>query len=135
MPSARSSLAAATGPDGRTYAIGGVDGSGTIVNTVYAYTPSSDSWVAVAPMPTTRDQLAAATGPDGRIYAIGGFDNGQTLSTVEAYDTEFVPASMVPETPLSILLVCLGVVTINITARFRDRRSTDRRLRGDRWSQ
>jgi hypothetical protein len=91
MPTARNDLAAATGHDGRIYAIGGNTTNGTVLNTVEAYTPGSNSWAAVAPMPTARNDLAAATGPDGRIYAIGGWDGENTadvdsyLTTVEAY--------------------------------------------------
>ena len=84
MPTARYVLAAATGPDGRIYAIGGYNSPTGQLNTVEAYTPATNSWATMAPMPTARFGLAAATGPDGRIYAIGG-DNGSTLNTVEAY--------------------------------------------------
>ncbi len=85
MPTARDLLAAATGSDGRIYAIGGYNG-GTLT-TVEAYDPATDHWEAVAPMPTARERLAAATSPDGRIYAIGGYNSyGSNLATVEAYD-------------------------------------------------
>jgi hypothetical protein len=83
MPTARYLLAAATGCDGRIYAIGGYNGS-IILNTVEAYDPATNAWTTVAPMPTARWLLAAATGSDGRIYAIGGY-NGSILNTVEAY--------------------------------------------------
>ena len=86
MGTARSGLAAATGADGRIYAIGGNNG-GTL-STVEAYTPSTNTWATVTPaMPTPRTNLAAATGADGRIYAIGGdnTNSGGTLNTVEAY--------------------------------------------------
>jgi N-acetylneuraminic acid mutarotase len=86
MPTARVYLAAATGRDGRIYAIGGYNASGTPLNTVEAYTPSTNTWATMAPMPTARFGLAAATGPDGRIYAIGGSaSGGADLNTVEAY--------------------------------------------------
>jgi uncharacterized repeat protein (TIGR01451 family) len=82
MPTARYGLAAATGPDGRIYAIGGGNTTGTqSFNTVEAYAPGTNTWVTAAPMSTVRSELAAATGTDGRIYAIGG--NG--LNTVEVY--------------------------------------------------
>src|ERR1700682_6558590 len=85
MPTARAYLGAATGRDGRIYAIGGYN-AGTVMNTVEAYTPTTNTWATVAPMPTTRYGIGAATGPDGRIYAIGGSDSvGNPLSTVEAY--------------------------------------------------
>ncbi len=83
MPTARQNLAAATGSDGRIYAIGGNNNTGSL-STVEAYTPSSNTWATVASMSTPRSGLAAAAGADGRTYAIGGFNNG-SLSTVEAY--------------------------------------------------
>lgn len=84
LPTRRDSLAAATGSDGRIYAIGGC--YSTPLSTVEAYTPSTNSWTAVAPMPTARCELAAVAAPDGRIYALGGFTTGGgDLATVEAY--------------------------------------------------
>jgi YVTN family beta-propeller protein len=91
MPTPRSELAAATavGADGRSkiYALGGRNAEGSVLSTVEAYDPDTDTWTTVASMSTPRTRLAAATGLDGRIYAIGGrnlfFDD---LGTVEAYD-------------------------------------------------
>jgi N-acetylneuraminic acid mutarotase len=87
LAQARDSLAAATGTDGRIYAIGGRSASG-IVGTVERFNPTTGNWKAVAPMPTPRDGLMAATAPDGRIFAIGGCNNSAdvALATVEAYD-------------------------------------------------
>jgi len=86
MSTARDRLAAATGPDGRIYAIGGGFGAnGGNLNTVEAYTPSTNSWATLTSMPTARRDFAAATGPDGRIYAIGGAAGTGPLKTVEAY--------------------------------------------------
>jgi hypothetical protein len=84
MPTARSSLAAAPGSDGRIYAIGG-NTNQVVLNTVEAYNPWTAGWSTVAPMPTARTDLAAAMGSDGRIYAIGG-QNGVFFNTVEAYN-------------------------------------------------
>src|SRR6266699_2790283 len=86
LPTARNGPAAVLGPDGRIYALGGVNSSGNLT-TVEAYDPRTKSWTAVASLPTARYNLAAALGPDGRIYAIGGTTktNG-SLPTVEAYD-------------------------------------------------
>ena len=86
MPTARTLLAAATGPDGRIYAFGGSSG-----DTAEAYDPIADTWSTVAPMPTPRSLLSAATGSDGRIYVLGGsavpvpFPD-PPFNTVEAYD-------------------------------------------------
>lgn len=97
MPTARYGLAAATGSDGRIYAIGGV--SNPILDAAEAYIVGTDSWVELRRMPTRRWLLAAAGGLDGRMYAFGGFGtNGEALGTVEAYtpatDTWTTVASM-----------------------------------------
>jgi N-acetylneuraminic acid mutarotase len=85
MPTARYGLAAATGPDGRIYAIGGYNGE--YLNVVEAYDPTTNCWTLRQPMNTARRASAAATGSDGFIYALGGY-NGDTpsLETVEVYD-------------------------------------------------
>jgi len=85
MPTARYNLAAAMGADGRTYAMGGNDGT-SHRSIAEAYTPSTNTWTKVTNMPTARSSLAAAAGADGRIYAIGG-QNGSSavLSTVQVY--------------------------------------------------
>ncbi len=110
MLTARADLAAVAGPDGRIYALGGFNGSYTILNTVEAYSPASNTWTAVAPMPTARQGLAAVAGPDGRIYALGGlYDSGGSLATVEAYN----PASNAWTTvaPMPTARVDLAAVT------------------------
>lgn len=91
LPTPRWGLAAATGADGRIYAIGGEDPAtgGMVVGEVDAYSPATNSWAAAAPMPTPRTELAAVAGPDGRIYALGGRNNaaegGGALRAAEAY--------------------------------------------------
>jgi hypothetical protein len=82
----RGDLGAATGSDGRIYAIGGF--AGVWLDRVEAYDTAANTWTTEAPMPGGgRSELAVATGPDGRIYAIGGFDSTSTpLDRVEAYD-------------------------------------------------
>lgn len=89
LPTPRSGLAAATGPDGYIYVIGGLSQDGKPLAVVEAYHPATDTWnqPAVPPaMPTARGTLAAVTGPDGRIYALGGSSGAGSLSTVEVYD-------------------------------------------------
>jgi serine/threonine-protein kinase len=83
MPTARSLLAAVTGPDGRIYAIGGENASGSL-GTVEVYDPSTNKWTTVASMPTARIHLAATMGPDKLIYAIGGVSGVPNI--VEAYN-------------------------------------------------
>ena len=85
LPTAHFGLAAATGGDGRIYAIGGVGNAGSS-NEVDAYDPVTNSWTQVASLPTARFGLAAATGGDGRIYAIGGNANTGSSNEVDAYN-------------------------------------------------
>lgn len=84
LPTARSNFAAAVGLDGRIYAFGGSEPSGTTATTV-AYSPTSDTWSTVASMPTPRYDLAGVVGPDGSIYAIGGMNGSTWLDVVEVY--------------------------------------------------
>ncbi|MCY2987413.1 MAG: PKD domain-containing protein [Planctomycetota bacterium] len=72
MSMPRYNLAAATGADGRIYAIGGEDRIFVYNTIVEAYTPSSNTWSTVASLPTGLLALQAATSSDGRIYAGGG---------------------------------------------------------------
>ncbi len=89
MPTARTSLACATGGDGRIYAIGGQtsgsNGTITTVGTVEAYNPTTNTWASLSELPDPAWELAAAGGPDGRVYAIGGVGTAANLSTVNAY--------------------------------------------------
>ena len=94
MPTPRGMLAAATGPDGRIYALGGLanDGNlGTSTAIVEAYVPSLNSWTTAPSMQQARTNFAAVIGPDHRLYAIGGeyvnFNTGccQLLASVEAF--------------------------------------------------
>jgi hypothetical protein len=119
LPTARRNLAAATGLDGRIYALGGdVDSTSsngkaflTAVSTVEAFDPVSNTWAAVASLPAARSALAAATVPGGHIYAIGGFDVAfNTVSTVEEYDparNAWTPAASMP-TPREFLAAVTG---------------------------
>jgi N-acetylneuraminic acid mutarotase len=84
----RAFVAAASGSDGRIYAIGGFhDFFSVILATVEAYDLVTDTWVDVSPMATRRMGLAAAVGPDGTIYALGGNNHSRTfLESVEKYN-------------------------------------------------
>lgn len=97
-------LALVTGSDGRIYAIGGFNDTGTgtkpASSLVLAYTPSTDHWDQVASLPTARGELAAVTAGDGKIYAIGGDDGpSTTLATVEAYAPSTNSWAMLPDGP------------------------------------
>ncbi|GAC1400349.1 MAG: kelch repeat-containing protein [Chloroflexota bacterium] len=101
LPTGRVSLAAATGGDGQIYALGGLSWHkkshkpvvSTILTSVEAYNPATNSWIIRAPMSTARIRFAAVTGHDGRIYVFGGFnyvgtENNPTvpIRTAEVYD-------------------------------------------------
>ena len=82
---ARHSLLAVAGVDGRIYAIGGYNNQGDLT-TVEAYNTSTNTWSTVRPsLPTARSALGGAEGLDGRIYAISGVNSTSYLRTVEAY--------------------------------------------------
>jgi hypothetical protein len=85
LPQANIGLAAATGPDGRIYALGGSN-LGGLTNVVQVFSPAAGFWTFAANMPTFRSDLAAATGPDGRIYAMGGLAASNQTNIVEAFD-------------------------------------------------
>lgn len=109
MPTARQSLAGAAAPCPKgvaglsgtcVYAFGGSDGAQPApnqLNTVEAYSPATNTWVALPSMHSTRDGLAGATAPCPKrvaglsgtcVYAVGGANRsaGTThLNTVEAY--------------------------------------------------
>jgi hypothetical protein len=98
MPTARYSLAAATGPDGRIYAIGGANATG-VLNVVEAFNPTTATWSTVAPLPIASADLSAVTGPDGRIYAINWAMTPTGNGVVDAYDVYtniWTPVASVP---------------------------------------
>lgn len=87
MPTARNSLAAATGSDGLVYAIGGTVSYSQDTTAVEAYDAATNVWAAKASLSSARSGLAAVAGPDGLIYAIGGANfYGGISGAVEAYD-------------------------------------------------
>ncbi|HXU61693.1 MAG TPA: hypothetical protein VN962_08345 [Polyangia bacterium] len=94
MPTPRTSVprptaAAALGPNGLVYLVGGTaKASAAFDGVVEAYDPVRNKWsTGLIPMPTPRMQLGLAAGSDGRLYAIGGVDASFARSgAVEAYD-------------------------------------------------
>jgi N-acetylneuraminic acid mutarotase len=99
MPTRRQGAAAASGPDGRIYVMGGTDTSFQTVAVTEIFDPAADAWTAAAPMNTPRTGFGAAAGSDGRIYVFGGYSGDAYVATVEAYD----PASdtWVPVSPMN----------------------------------
>ena len=88
MPTARRHLGAATGPDGRIYAVGGITGpaAADAVGIVEAYDPIADAWSTRQSLPTPRYGLTLVAHPNGRLYAIGGYSGLNAVSTVDEYD-------------------------------------------------
>jgi len=86
---ARLGLAAATGKDGKIYAIGGRDATQAPTDIVEVYSPATQTWSKGPSLSTKRLALVAVTGADGKIYAIGGRDAANNpLTVVEAFDTD-----------------------------------------------
>jgi virginiamycin B lyase len=88
MPAGRFGLAAAAGPDGLIYAMGGNNANGIPESTMYGYDPVKKTWTTQPSIPIPQAFLAADTGPDGLIYAIGGFNfSNPILASVEGFTT------------------------------------------------
>jgi N-acetylneuraminic acid mutarotase len=67
------------------YVFGGYNGE-TVTNAVWAYSPKTKTWSAMADMPTAREDTAAVV-EKNIIYVIGGNDiNNNNLATVESYN-------------------------------------------------
>ena len=100
LPQPRMSFGAATGADGRLYAVGGLTAD---PNSVEAYSVSSNSWTAAASMLASASFLGVAAGSDGRIYAVGGLQftgaGLQTLNTAEVYTPATNTWTMLPPMP------------------------------------
>jgi N-acetylneuraminic acid mutarotase len=89
--------AAAVGPNGLIYVIGGMQQQPNAPSTspppyvasVYSYNPASptSAWAEQAPLPDVRAGMGAATGADGLVYAIGGMTCPQKVivGEVNAY--------------------------------------------------
>jgi hypothetical protein len=115
LPAVSAKLAAALGPDGNLYALGGsADLAGdmkTVQADVYAYDVLADHWTVAPSLAMGRRGLGAAAARDDRLYAVGGFGaDGLATGAVEAYDP-FARhwASVAPlPTPRGGLAVALG---------------------------
>lgn len=91
MPTPRTEFGVAT-VNNKIYAIGGY--SGSVLQTVEEYDPTTDSWTRKADMPTSRRQLVVAT-VNNKIYAIGGVNfTSDPNSLIYSYSTdEYDPAT------------------------------------------
>jgi len=70
MPTARQELATAV-LDGKIYAIGGYDSSGTPTNIVEVYDPTTNTWASAHPIPVALHHNSAAVAA-GKLYSFGG---------------------------------------------------------------
>ena len=97
LPEARAGAAAATGPDGRVYVLGGSDATFHLTGTLQVYDPATGRWTVQRSSERHRVNAGVAFGADGRLYAVGGTKSGvQRLASVERYDPHsntFAPAA------------------------------------------
>ena len=89
MPAAKSAFGTAV-VGGRIYAVGGLagdEGGGwTALKTVYAYTPSTDTWRILKPLPERLARTTATGVGDGKLYVFGGSrDAGLHRASAAAY--------------------------------------------------
>ena len=70
MPTARQELATAA-LNGKIYAIGGYDSSGTPTNIVEVYDPTTNTWTSANPIPRALHHNSAAVAA-GKLYSFGG---------------------------------------------------------------
>ena len=94
MPVATAGSAAALGPDGNIYVVGGLSG-GVPTDTVQVYNPASDSWTLSTPLPEPLSGSALGADSLGRLVVMGGVDS-------YGYDTGDVWRSQqlnVPDSP------------------------------------
>jgi N-acetylneuraminic acid mutarotase len=89
MPTARGEMRSAV-INGVLYVVGGYSGNHndrSVLSTLEAFDPASNTWSTKAPMPTARDFLAVAV-VNGMLYAMGGSTGtGQPWTdVVESYD-------------------------------------------------
>ena len=91
MPTARMVFSTSV-VNGKIYAIGGHNRSRGL-STVEEYDPLTNTWTKKADIPMARGFLSSAA-VNGRIYTVGGYllGGGGADSTVEEYDTGFVPS-------------------------------------------
>jgi N-acetylneuraminic acid mutarotase len=72
---------------GEIYATGGRDANRIYLSSVEKYSPSSDTWIAVAPLPDARSQHAAVA-VGSVMYVLGGCMDGQgAITSVLKFDT------------------------------------------------
>lgn len=86
LPAAVMDNAAATGPDGRVYSVGGLSSTQAILSGGYVYDPQATTWTAL-PDSGVRREAPQAAFLHGRLYVTGGWnDDGGTVTATQAYD-------------------------------------------------
>jgi N-acetylneuraminic acid mutarotase len=91
MPTARQELATAV-LNGKIYAIGGYDSSGTPTNIVEVYDPTTNTWTSAHPIPRALHHNSAAVAA-GKLYSFGG-PSTETFVYDELNDSWSAVASM-----------------------------------------
>jgi N-acetylneuraminic acid mutarotase len=80
--------AVATGPDGRVYSVGGIDGT-SLVTDGYVYDPTTTAWSAMPSGVTTPREAPQSAFLDGKLYVTGGWGaDGGTVTATEVYDSQ-----------------------------------------------
>src|SRR5262249_34533740 len=96
LSSPRAAAAAATGPSGELYVVGGTLGGMSALDTVDVLAPAATSFAPGPTLVTGRASLAAAFA-GGTLYAYGGRDiGGAGLNTLEALSGTWSPRASGP---------------------------------------
>jgi N-acetylneuraminic acid mutarotase len=74
--------------DGRVLVAGGVDASGTALNTAEVYDPTTGHWTLTGTMSAARAGFTLTVLPDGRVVAAGGYATSpsQALTSADLFD-------------------------------------------------
>jgi N-acetylneuraminic acid mutarotase len=74
--------------DGRVLVAGGVDASGTALNSAEVYDPTTGHWTLIGSMTNARAGFTLTVLPDGQVVAAGGYGTNpsQALNNVDLFD-------------------------------------------------
>ncbi|MEU6199963.1 carboxypeptidase regulatory-like domain-containing protein [Streptomyces sp. NPDC047061] len=87
-PTAVMDNAVATGPDGRVYSVGGIDGT-SLLDGGDVYDPVTGAWTAIPGGPATPREAPEAAFLGGKLYVTGGWDDtGTPVVGTEVYDPQ-----------------------------------------------
>ncbi len=88
MKKVRLDAAAVLLNDGRVLVAGGVDASGTALNTAEVFDPTTGHWTLTGTMSYARAGFTMTVLPDGRVVAAGGYATSpsQALTTADLFD-------------------------------------------------